>query len=381
MDMPDKKLTIGIDASRLSMESTGVGRYTHALLEPLDKVMRNANFVLFAKRQHSISLPSERWSVVCDNHPFWSKLPVTFWIHYRLGHLIRGRNIDVLWATNSFIPNEVIGSVPAVVTVFDLRHVLYPRDMPPVTWLAHKFWFRYSVCHAQSVVAISQGTSDRMKHILGRSADVIARPSVPPLPIVEEYFGVRRTLAELGIRTPFFLTVGKSPCKNLEIVLAAVQSLKRRGLVLDHQLAMVGPQVKKGGGLIGETRANSLSWVKKLGRVTDEAMYALYSSADALVFPSKYEGFGIPVLEARSIGCRVITTDTPELREAGGSDAVYVEPTRDGVAAGIERALTLPRPPPSPVLGSNWDDCAFVMSDAFKAVARSSGQRAAPGAA
>lgn len=342
--MSDTKLTIGIDASRLSAGSTGVGRYTQALLEPLDKIMCNANFVLFAKRRHNISLPSERWVMVCDNHPFWSRLPVTFWIHYRLGHLIRSRHIDVLWAANSFIPSVVVGSVPTVVTVFDLRHVLYPRDMPPVTRLAHKFWFGSSVHHAKSVVAISRGTSDRMQDILGRGADVIARPSVPPLPRIEDSALMQRTLAALGIQAPFFLTVGNSPCKNLGTVLAAIESLRSRGLALDHQLAMVGPQ-RDGSRARG---AEPSDWIRKLGRVADEAMYVLYSSADALVFPSIYEGFGIPVLEARALGCRVVTTDAPELREAGGADAIYVEPTRDGVAAGIERALMLPRPQPAP---------------------------------
>lgn len=364
---PCAKLTIGIDASRIHMGATGVGRYTQALLEPLDRAMPNTNFVLFAKRTHNITPPSERWTTICDTHVLWSRLPVTFWIHYRLGRLIRQKQINILWAANSFIPRAA-NSVPAVVTVFDLRHVLYSRDLPPVTRLAHKLWFRSSIGRAKVVVAISKGTSDRMQKIFGRCADVIAKPSVPPLPASGPDM-VRRMLVGVGVRTPFLLTVGSSPCKNLPIVKSAVAWLKKRGQLHGHQLVMVGPRT--GGGLAGGAAPHDRQWVKKLGRVSDDLLAALYASADALVFPSVYEGFGIPVLEARATGCRVITTDSPELREAGGTDAIYAVPTCEGVADGIQRALKLPRPRPVPTVALTWDEPGYAMAEAFRAAASS----------
>ena len=76
-----------------------------------------------------------------------------------------------------------------------------------------------------------------------------------------------------------------------------------------------------------EAGAKRRCTVRALGFVDDEALAVLYNGADALVFPSSYEGFGIPVLEPRACGTRVVTTDLPELREAGGDDAIYVPPT------------------------------------------------------
>jgi glycosyltransferase involved in cell wall biosynthesis len=80
-----------------------------------------------------------------------------------------------------------------------------------------------------------------------------------------------------------------------------------------------------------------------LGRVPDSDLAALYSGCDAFVFPSIYEGFGIPVLEARACGARVVATDTPEIREAGGDGTTYIAPTPEGLRSGILHVLSRPK--------------------------------------
>ena len=90
----------------------------------------------------------------------------------------------------------------------------------------------------------------------------------------------------------------------------------------------------------------------------------LYAGADALVFPSLYEGFGMPVLEARACGARVVTTDIPELREAGDEYVIYVQPTLEGVKAGILRAIDSPNPPPA--VGRSWKDSAHILMRALR---------------
>jgi glycosyltransferase involved in cell wall biosynthesis len=100
------------------------------------------------------------------------------------------------------------------------------------------------------------------------------------------------------------------------------------------------------------------------GYVPDEMMPILYAGADALVFPSLYEGFGMPVLEARACGARVVTTDLPELREAGDEYVIYVEPTLEGVKTGILQAIGSPKPPPA--VGRTWKEPARILARALR---------------
>ena len=99
------------------------------------------------------------------------------------------------------------------------------------------------------------------------------------------------------------------------------------------------------------------------GYVSEELKPMLYAGADALIFPSLYEGFGMPVLEARTCGARVVATDIPELREAGDSYVIYVRPTLDGIKAGILQAIGLPKPPAA--VGRTWKEPARTLARAL----------------
>lgn len=359
-------MKIGIDASRLKAGMTGVGRYTEGILAPLDREMPDATFVLYARRECSIALPSSRWSVRCDLHPLFSRLPTPQWIHYRLASMTRAGELDVFWAPNTLMPRGLKAFAPCVTTVCDLIHLFVPETLPPLTRLGYARWFDADVERADKVVVISKGTADRLFDRLGRRADGIAFPAVPVLPL--DRGTAAETLSKLGVRSPFLLTVGtRAPRKNLVSAVAAVKLLKARGKLLDYQLVMAGGEawnrsnrsVEQGGGV---------DWIKPLGHVSDGTLAALYAHAEAFVFPSLYEGYGMPVIEARTLGCRVITTDSPELHEAGGATTTYVAPTPEGIAAGLEVALAQPAPAPAK-LDHDWDDAARVMASAFRSAA------------
>ncbi len=355
-------MKIGIDGSRLRTGSTGVGRYTEGILGPLDSFLPDAHFVLFAKRDCNVALPSSRWSIISDMHPVWSRLPTMIWIRYRLGSLMRSKGIDVFWAANTLIPMRTAAKLPYVTTVLDFRHVIYPKDMPPITRIAHQMWFDSSVRSADYVVAISDGTSERMRKITGRSADAVARPAASTLPAIVNQEHAKSILAALGIQQPFLITVGRSPCKNIASAVRAVDMMKARGQLADFQLVMIGAE-NWGSHKRLNKNSDKHDWIKPIGRVDDFTLSVLYSHSEALLFPSFYEGFGMPVFEARAIGCRVVATDSPELREAGGEDATYVQPTPEAIAAGLEMALSRDKPSPSPSLGHDWADAAKVMAN------------------
>jgi glycosyltransferase involved in cell wall biosynthesis len=168
------------------------------------------------------------------------------------------------------------------------------------------------------------------------------------------------------VKRPYLLSVATpEPRKNLDIVLRAYIDLKKSGRLSDHRLVLAGPTGWKNRVLeqrLEEARAHDLVLA---GYVSDEWMPALYAGADALIFPSLYEGFGMPVLEARTCGARVVTTDIPELREAGDEHVVYVQPTLEGVKEGILRALGSPQPPPA--ASRTWREAACILARALRA--------------
>lgn len=360
-------MKIGIDASRLRVGATGVARYTEGILKALDLVMPEATFVLFARGECSFTPPSNRWVVRCDKHAIWARIPVPYWIRYRIAALVRSNAIDLFWTPNSIIPVGFTNNVPCVMTVHDFRHLLEPENLPPIICHAYRKWLAGDVRCAARVVTNSVGTSERMQTLLGRGADAVAFPAVPTLPVVTDPGNAASALLALGVRQPFLLTVGGSLCKNLESVVDAVAMVKARGRLTNHQVVMVGRESRSVRAGIRK-RMHTIDWIRPLGYVDDAIMAALYLLADALVFPSSYEGFGMPVYEARAVGCRVITTESPELREAGGSYATYVQPTPEGIAAGLEAALSRP-PPPVLIMEHSWGDAAEAMAMIFRSVA------------
>lgn len=360
-------MRVGIDASRLRAGMSGIGRYIYNILAPLDAELPEATFVLYARSDFHLDLPSDRWILKRDKHPIWSRVPTVFWTHFRIAALARDDGLDVFWATNTLLPAR-IDPVPCVATIYDLNHLLAPETMTPLTWLAYKAWFGHAVHHAAYRVAISQGTSSRLKSKFGRYADAVALPALPLRGALPRREDAERTLCMLGVRPPYILTVGnQEPRKNLSAAVNAVAILKSKGKLNDHTLVMAGVR-GWGSSLQKDDQRIGSEWIIPLGYVDDETLVALYMLADAFVFPSIYEGYGIPVGEALAYGCPVVATDMPELRESGGPGVIYVTPTPKDVAHGLDIVLAKPRPQPM-LPAHDWSAAAKVMGDAFRRVA------------
>jgi mannosyltransferase len=213
--------------------------------------------------------------------------------------------------------------IPSVVTVHDFTYERF-RSGPP-QW-AHSMQKKAAIKHAQSIICISESTKEDLLELIGvrenQSIHVIYNGA-------SELF---RQLTIAGPEKPFILFVGdRSPYKNFPVALAALEYLS------NVELICVGGGRLDVEELKGVSSLNRMR-VKHAGFISDVELNELYNKAICLLYPSKYEGFGIPVIEAMKAGCPVISINCKAVLEVGGR-ALEIAPSecpRD-IAQCVER--------------------------------------------
>ena len=361
-------LRIGIDGDALRAPLSGVGHYIFNLCRELDALLPEASFIAYSRLPApAVRLPSSRWQLRTEPLVAFRRLPSFVWLKTRCRAMCASDRLDVFWAGRTLHP-RLDGGVRTVCSVHDLNYLIVPETMQFQSRWSSRLCFRGDILTAHCVLTNSHGTAERIRTTIGAKVRDVVLPGVTPrfhLSQAAREMEIPEDLSRLGVKQPYLLSVATpEPRKNLDAVLHAYIDLKRTGKLSEHQLVLAGPTGWKNQTLkqrIGKARAHGLVLA---GYVPDELMPFLYAGADALVFPSLYEGFGMPVLEARACGARVVTTDIPELREAGDEYVIYVQPTLEGVKAGILRAIDSPKPPPA--IGRTWKDSARILTRALR---------------
>ncbi|SMC22448.1 Glycosyltransferase involved in cell wall bisynthesis [Desulfacinum hydrothermale DSM 13146] len=344
----------------------GIGRYVLEICRALDELMPEAEFFLYSPQPLTVEPPSARWQVRIGGSRAASSYA---WLKWSARVMAKADGVQVFWATRTILPGRTDG-FRTVSTVHDLNYRIFPKSMPHATLWAHRLWFARDVRRADAVVTNSRGTADRLCTMLGVEADGVARPGVSAVfgPQAPEVVSAR--LSALNVRQPYFLAVGTvEPRKNLAALMEAFVSLKRSGRLPEYALLIAGSRGWRGRRLQVLLHEAEVYGVRWLGFVSDHDLAALYAGAKAFVFPSLYEGFGIPAAEARACGARVVATDMPELREAGGPEGLYIEPTVAGIRKGLMSAAGERQLPNQWEHPFSWKDAAEVMAAQFRALA------------
>lgn len=325
---------------------TGVGTYVRNLLRRLPVVDPATEYVAWYLDARGAAAPRRRFTglgVVERRVPFPSRL---YDRTARLGIppielMARG---DVVFGTN-FVPPPAF-RMPSVVTVHDLAFELLPETAPQaVAWWRRAV--RLAVRRAARVLVPSASTRRDLLELL--DADP-ARVVVVPLGVDHDVFApvpperVEAVRRRFGIEGAYVVFLGRHQRKNLPRLLrafAAVPDDVRPSLVVTG----AAPWTPDGSGHDGPALAALPSRVRNrvslVGYVEPRDAAALLSGSLGLVFPTLYEGFGLPALEAMACGAPVLTSDTSSLPELVGSDAVLVDPADDAsIAEGLVRLVT-----------------------------------------
>lgn len=333
---------IAIDISRLSAsERTGTERYSYELLAALAQLDRWQPYTLYSNGLPSALPP------LGPNFSLRSLPLPRLWTHARLGPALIRERPGLL-----FVPAHVIPLLhpPSVVTIHDLGYLTFPEAHPARRRLELDLTTRWSLRAARHVIAISQATKADLVHHYGAEPErisVIHHGLSPAFRPPADHAQVAAVRAHHGLSEPYFLYVGTiQPRKNLAgLIEAFARALPRldQGEALPL-LALAGREGWLSTAI--RRRADELGIgerVRFLGYLPDQELPALLSAALAFVFPSFYEGFGMPVLEAMACGAPVLTANSTALPEVAGDAALLVAPSdRDAIAAGLIRLANEP---------------------------------------
>jgi glycosyltransferase involved in cell wall biosynthesis len=317
-------VTIGIDARAAAEVPAGRGRYVRELLRALARRPDANRYLLYARTRWDADLDYRfEWRLIGSGDPVW---------HLRAARAA-SRDADVMLSTNSYL-TAWFTTIPCAVVVYDMI-TFDPESRPQRrAALIEKATAGLAIRRAGSLLCISEWTRKDLVRLFPRAAP---KATVIPLAASEV-----EPVGTVDLDRPFVLSVGTlEPRKNLDGLVAAWSRLPD-DLRRSRTLALVGPQGWELDRVLAPIRG-SADDVRLVGYVSDQELSALYSRCELFCYPSLYEGFGLPVLEAMQQGAAVVTSGTSSLPEVGGDAVAYVDPRDpDDIAATMERLLRDP---------------------------------------
>ena len=339
------RLKIGFDAKRANANRTGLGNYSRFIIDALASRYPDLELLLYVPRKRNCTEYEALFSYgqISERlpRPGFRSLFKSLWRTFGIARDLRNDSVRIYHGLSNELPTGLArNGIRSVVTIHDLIFLRYPRFYKPVDRLLYTWKFRHACRIADRVVAVSECTKRDIVHYFGTDPskiEVIYQGCSPRFaqPVSAERIElVRRTYA---LPERFVLSVGSiEERKNL---LLAVKALRQ--LPADVHLVAVGRSTKYSESVERWAAEHGLKErVHLLHKVDFADLPAIYRLGKVFVYPSYYEGFGIPIIEAISAGLPVVAATGSCLEEAGGEACIYVSPDDpQALAAAVERLL------------------------------------------
>ncbi len=353
--MPNKKvkvLRIGIDCRTMlnpvSGERAGVGHYTFHIVKALLEVDRVNEYVLYFDHRmpRAVTDNFEGANVSIRRLPFsrYSKLLPFAYSHLLLASWLTRDELDVFHATANVMPLSY--NKPSVVTVHDLAIYEHPEWFP--TQIAStRLLVPQTLKKATRIIAVSQTTKKDLRDLFGVSAKKISvvyeAADTALLNLKDKKTNIREAY---DLPKKYLLYVGTvEPRKSLTSLIQGWQrlTLMRPAALKDAALVIAGGVGYKGQDVLELLHTLNSPTIKYLGYIPHNHKVLLMKNATAFVFPTLYEGFGLPVLEAMQLGVPVISTNISSIPEVTGTAATLVRPEDiEEIARAMRDVLTKP---------------------------------------
>lgn len=331
-------MRIAFDAKRAYQNNTGLGNYSRSLISSVAELYPQNTYYLMAPKQTDMYRDTFSNMHTITPQGIFKPLSSLWRSNFVTGDLMK-LDIDVYHGLSNEIPAGIQNTgIKSVVTIHDLIFERYPKQYKPVDNAIYRKKFSNACKHADKVIAISEQTKQDIIQYYGTPADKIAVCYQSCNTIFEQKVSdaeKQRIRQKYKLPETYFLYVGSViERKNLLTICKALKALKPE---LNIPLAVIG----NGGEYMQQVKAylaangltNDVIFLSEQEGTKDDADFksakdfpTIYQSALAMIYPSIYEGFGIPILEAMWSGTPVITSNISCMPETGGDAVYYIDP-------------------------------------------------------
>lgn len=334
-------MKIGFDAKRYFHNQTGLGNYSRDLIRVLNTHYPQNEYVLFNPKpteNHQAYLQQNK-NIEEVNPTGLFKTLNSFWRSYGITKECEKRNISVYHGMSGEIPFGIHRKTKTVVTIHDLIFLRYPELYTKIDVKIHYRKFKYAADNAHKVIAISEQTKQDIVDFLKINPEKISVVYQGCSDVFKQNYSkdeLNRVKLQHQLPGQFILNVGTiEPRKNALQIVKAITDI-------DTTLVLIGRKTTYWVAIEDYASKNNISHkIKYLSNISSQDLAIIYQLATAMVYPSIFEGFGIPIIEALYSKTPVITTKSGVFPEAGGPNSLYINPeSTQEIKSAIESILT-----------------------------------------
>lgn len=366
-------MNIGIDARALTKKKAGIGTYCYKIIEYINKVDDKNNYFLFSNKKIVIDFKLKaNWSI-CEGK---SRIG-TFWLYFKLPKTLKENKIDVFWGTQHCLPkrNKYTKNIKYILTIHDIAIEKMKYIGSLYNTIIQKLILKKSCKNADRIIAVSKSTKKDLKELLEIEENKIE--------VIYEGIEQKEQKKQLNKKIEeeikdkyniedkdyiFFLSTIE-PRKNLITAIKAYERIREKNKSSNLKFIISGGKGWKTTETLNAIKNSKFAEnIILTGYISNEEKEYFFKHCVAFVYPSLYEGFGIPVLEAMKNGAIVITSNISSLPEVGGNVALYLNKLTDEEELSnlIQKCINLNEKERNEIIKKgyenikrfSWEDCA-----------------------
>ncbi len=319
-------MRIGIDIKGISNGKTGIARYLISLMNCLQKIDTENDYFLFGCRKSEYEIVNSKWKKIVT--PL--KIPGIVWQQLILPILMKVYRINILWSPEQTTPLFFCRNIKVLLTIHDFTALRYPETCVWSSRLIQQWFLKPSIKKAWKIIPVSDYIH---RELLKRFSDIVDKEDVITITNGAPCWRDFEISSSKSDEDYLFFAGNLEPRKNLKNLIRALEILNDKNINIKLHIA-------------GTTGWNNREFLKNLeqskifknirflGYISEEELKKQYLLCKATVYPSIYEGFGIPILEALSVGSVILTSRDTVMQEIAGKAAVYFDPLDPNTIAG-----------------------------------------------